>query len=75
MMDALAAAMGKKTLNLLIGLRFEFAQDRRPDQAFTPHLAINAMPDIKMPENISGIFYYTTKLTLYFVNIYHFINN
>jgi uncharacterized protein len=28
----------------------------RPDKAFTPHLATNALPDIKVPENISGIF-------------------
>ncbi|ASA59349.1 hypothetical protein DGR76_18385 [Escherichia coli] len=26
------------------------------DKAFTPHLATNALPDIKVPENISGIF-------------------
>ncbi|HAL2266182.1 TPA: hypothetical protein H5X67_002273 [Escherichia coli] len=26
------------------------------DKAFTPHLATNALPDIKVPENISGLF-------------------
>lgn len=34
----------------------EFARNRRADKAFTPHLATNALPDIKVPENISGIF-------------------
>ncbi|MCP6612504.1 hypothetical protein NL511_30050, partial [Klebsiella pneumoniae] len=28
----------------------------RADKAFTPHLATNALPDIKVPENISGLF-------------------
>ena len=55
MMDALAAAMGK-SVKPLIGLRFKFSRNRRPDKAFTPHLAIHALPDIKMPEYISGIF-------------------
>ncbi|HGV2390452.1 TPA: hypothetical protein ACNCFH_002562, partial [Escherichia coli] len=47
---------GQKTLNARTGLRFEFARNRRADKAFTPHLATNALPDIKVPENISGIF-------------------
>ncbi|CDL25540.1 FIG00639570: hypothetical protein [Escherichia coli ISC7] len=41
----------------------------------TPHLATNALSDIKVPENISGIFNSTAKLTIYSGNIYHFINN
>jgi len=28
------------------------------DKAFTPHLATNALPDIKVPENISGILFH-----------------
>lgn len=49
MMDALAAAMGKnvKRPDWPLNLR---------DKAFTPHLATNALPDIKVPENISGLF-------------------